>query len=595
MTHSRLEDPAELMRKIRGGRASGPSRRWFLQAVGYGAGSLGLGWPLPRALLASEATSSAQPFFSQISPVESKITWSHTAGISSEMYLPETVGAGCAFLDYDNDGWMDIYLVNSGPCDFYQPAQPLRNALYRNNRDGTFTDVTVKAGVAGNAYGMGVAVGDYNADGLPDIYLTQYPKSILYRNNGDGTFTDVTAKAGVAAPGWGTSAVWFDYDNDGRLDLFVCRFADFSRDKNVYCGGHGPGERYYCKPNVYKPMPSWLFHNNGDGTFTDVSKQSGIAASLAKAWGVVAADVDNNGWMDLFVGNDTAPNQLFFNTGKGRFAEGGVLAGVAYNPFGAARSGMGVDAADYDQDGWLDLFVANVDHETYSLYHSNKDGTFEDSSVPAGIGGATALMSGWGSKFFDYNNDGDLDLLLCNGHPDLTIEAHHPEVRYKEPLLLFEGKAEGKATSWKNVSGRCGPAFATPIAGRGLALGDFDNDGAIDVLVTVNDGAPMLLRNQAGRQNHWLGLTLVGTKSNIDAVGATVTYQAGDLKRHRTKVGGGSYLSSHDPRMVLGLGGRSIIDWLEVRWPQPSGKTERFTGLPVDRYIRIVEGQQGWK
>jgi hypothetical protein len=567
------------------------SRRDFLGAAGFAGLGIGFQSRLARALLSSMTPAGAQPFFEQVAVSQSKITWSHSAGLSPDMYLPETVGAGCAFLDYDNDGWMDIYLVNSGPCDFYKPSQPLRNALYRNNRDGTFTDVTEKAGVPGSAYGMGVAVGDYDGDGLPDIYLTQYPNSILYHNNGDGTFTDVTEKAGVAAPGWATSAVWFDYDNDGRLDLFVCRFADFDKAKNVYCGGHGPGERYYCKPNVFRPTPSWLFHNNGDGTFTDVSRESGIAASLGKAWGVVAADINNDGLMDLFVGNDTAPNFLFMNQGKGRFEDNGVLAGVAYNPFGAARSGMGVDAADYNQDGWLDLFVANVDHEMYSLYRNNRDGTFTDASVPAGIGPTTSMMSGWGLKFFDYNNDGDLDLLLCNGHPDLTIQAHHPDLRYREPLLLFQGNGR----SWTNVSAQCGPAFATSIAGRGLALGDFDNDGAVDALVTINDGVPMLLRNNAGRQNHWLGLKLVGTKSNIDAIGARITYQAGDLLRHRTKVGGGSYLSSHDPRMVLGLGSRTHIDWLEVQWPQPSGKTERFTGLPVDRYITLTEGRADWK
>jgi hypothetical protein len=563
---------------------SWPTRRKFLGALGSSA----LGFA-SRSSWANVVlpTPTATPFFEQIPAARSGIRWTHTAGLSPQMYLPETVGAGCAFLDYENDGWMDIYLVNSGPCDFFQPAAPLRNALYRNNRDGTFTDVTEKAGVAGSAYGMGVAVGDYNGDGLPDLYVTQYPRSILYRNNGDGTFTDVTTKAGVAAPGWATSAVWFDYDNDGRLDLFVCRFADFDRAKNVYCGGHGPGERYYCKPSVYQPLPSWLFHNNGDGTFTDISRASGIAESLGKAWGVVAADIDNNGWMDLFVGNDTAPNQLFLNKGSGYFEEGGVLAGVAYNPFGVARSGMGVDAADYNQDGWLDLFVANVDHESYSLYRNNKDGSFEDVAFAAGIASTTGLMSGWGLKFFDYNNDGDLDLVLANGHPDTTIDAHHPEVHYREPLLLFAG--DGK--SWKNISAACGPAFATPIAARGLALGDFDNDGAVDLLVTVNDGAPLLLRNRAAGENHWLGIRLIGTKCNIDAIGARVTWQSGDLKRQRTRVGGGSYLSSQDPRMVLGLGPRRKIEWLEVQWPRPSGKTERFTNLPIDRYITITEGK----
>jgi enediyne biosynthesis protein E4 len=560
------------------------SRRDFLGAAAL---SLASSSTLGRAFAAGQT----HPIFNAVPPERSGITWTHTAGLSPDMYLPETVGAGCAFLDYDNDGWLDIYLVNSGPCDFYTPSKPLRNALYRNNRDGTFTDVTQQAGVPGSAYGMGAAVGDYNGDGLPDLYLTQYPRSILYRNNGDGTFTDVTEKAGLAAPGWATSAVWFDYDNDGRLDLFVCRFADFSREKNVWCGGHGPGERYYCKPNVYQPMPSWLFHNNGDGTFTDVSRESGIAASLAKAWGVVAADLNNDGRMDLFVGSDTAPNPLFVNQGGGRFADNGFLAGVAYNPFGVARSGMGVDAADYDQDGWLDLFVANVDHEMYSLYRNNHQGGFDDVSLRTPIGSITRLMSGWGLKFFDFNNDGDLDLVVANGHPDLVIEQHHPELRYRQPMLLFEQDAG----SWKDVSDSCGAAFAQPRAGRGLALGDFDNDGAVDVLVTTNDGPPLLLRNNAGRDNHWLGLRLVGTRSNIDAIGARVTWKSGDLLRHRSKVGGGSYLSSHDPRMVLGLGRRAQIDWVEVEWPQPGGSRQRFTSLPIDRYITITEGKSAWK
>ena len=558
-----------------------------------GSAAVTTAW-MPRcaqALAGFVTDTATSPLFAELPPSQSGIDWTHTAGLSPEMYLPETVGAGCAFLDYDNDGWMDIYLVNSGPCDFYQPATPLRNALYRNNRDGTFTDVTLKAGVPGNAYGMGVAVGDYDRDGLPDMYVTQYPHSILYHNNGDGTFTDVTAKAGVSAPGWATSAVWFDYDNDGRLDLFVCRFADFDKSKNVYCGGHAPGERYYCKPNVFRALPSWLYHNNGDGTFTDVSRESGIAHFSGKAWGVVAADINNDGRMDLFVANDTSPNSLLINQGRGRFEENGLLAGVAYNPFGAARSGMGVDAADYNQDGWMDLFVANVDHEMYSLYRNNKDGTFEDEAVSSGIGPTTRMMSGWGLKFFDYNNDGDLDLLLANGHPDLTIEAHHADIRYREPLLLFEGSAG----AWTNVSARAGSAFTTPVAGRGLALGDFNNDGAVDVLVTTNDGPPLLLQNNAAIQNHWLGIKLVGTVSNIDAIGAQITYQSGNLKRQRTRVGGGSYLASHDPRMVLGLGGRTAIDWLEVRWPQPGGTTQRFTGLPLDRYITVTEGQKGWK
>jgi len=544
-----------------------------------------------RGLDARAISAGANPAFEEIPSSVSGVSWTHVSGHSPEMYLPETVGGGCAFLDYDNDGWMDIYLVNSGPCDFFNPQTPLRNALYHNNRDGTFTNVTARAGVGGDAYGMGVAVGDYDADGFADLFVTQYPHSVLYHNNGDGTFTDVTARAGVRAEGWGTSAVWFDYDNDGRLDLFVCRFADFDKAKNKICGDANTGQRWYCKPNVYEPLPCWLFHNNGDGTFTDVSKKSGIASQAAKAWGVVAADINNDGWMDLFVGNDTVANFLFANRGQGRFEEIGLLAGVGYNSFGRARSGMGVDAADYDQDGWLDLFVANVDHESYSLYHNNKDETFTDVATPTGIAAATARLSGWGLRFFDYDNDGELDLLLCNGHPDLVVGDHIQGISYAEPMLLFRNEPGG----WRNVSADSGAIFSKSMAARGLALGDFDNDGAVDVLVGVNDGAPVLLRNRAGRENHWLGVHLIGRQANIDAVGARLTYASGDFKRHRYKAGGGSYLAAHDPRVVLGIGKRTKIDWLEIKWPRPSGLTKRFTDLPIDRYITIVEGEGRWK
>jgi len=529
--------------------------------------------------------------FEEISPAMSGIRWVHTAGKSAARYLPETTGPGCAFLDYDNDGWMDIYLVNSGQCDFFNPNPPLRNVLYRNNRDGTFADVTEKARVAGGGYGQGVAVGDYDGDGFPDLYVTQYGRSILYHNNGDGTFTDVTEKAGVAAPGWSSSAVWFDYDNDGRLDLFVCQFVEFSKSSNKSCGPGEEGKHGYCIPRLYQPMPSWLFHNNGDGTFTDVSKASGIANYPGKAWGVVAADVNNDGRLDLFVGNDTVPNFLFMNRGNGRFEETATYAGVAYSGDGRARSGMGVDSADFNQDGWMDLFVANIDREMFAIYQNNHDETFDDQAGPTGIGVATRLMSGWGLKFFDYDNDGNLDLFLANGNPDDLIENLHSQVKYQEPLMLFHNTGK----SFQNVSAQSGPVFAKPLSARGMAIGDFNNDGGVDVLVSVNDAAPVLLRNNAGNQNHWLGVKLVGKKSNPDAVGARITYQAGDLKRSRTKVGGGSFLSSHDPRIVLGIGKRPKIDWLEIKWPQPSGAIERFTELPIDRYITIVEGKGKWE
>jgi len=564
------------------------SRRRFLWACA--GGGIAAGFARAAGASAAPPLDISAPAFEQIPAASSGISWVHVNGRSPLAHLPETVGPGCAFVDYDNDGWMDIYLVNSGPCDFFQPHRPLSNALYHNNRDGTFTDVTHAAGVPGNAYGMGVAVGDYDADGFPDLYVTQYPHSILYHNNRDGTFSDVTAKAGVEAPGWATSAVWFDYDNDGRLDLFVCRFVDYSREKLKFCGNVLSGERHYCIPTIYDPMPCRLFHNNGDGTFTDVSRESGIARSLAKAWGAVAADMNNDGWMDLYVTNDTVPNFLFANRGKGRFEEIGLLAGVGVNAFGHPRSGMGVDAADYDQDGWIDLFEANVDQEMFSLYHNDKNEIFSDIAIPTGIGSATRLLSGWGLKFFDYDNDGEIDLLLGNGHPDDKVEQRLSNVKYREPLLLYRSEGGG----FRNVSDHSGPIFSTALAARGLAVGDFNNDGAADVLIAQNNDVPVLLRNHIGRQNHWLGVRLVGRKANIDAIGAEIRYRSGDLERHQFKVGGGSYLSSHDPRMILGIGKRTKMDWLEVKWPQPSGVTERFTGLPIDRYITIVEGQKAW-
>lgn len=560
------------------------SRRRFLRL------SCGFAGGLPLRNIGRFGVSDAAPSFAfeEIPPARSGIKWVHTAGKSPEKYLPETSGAGCAFLDYDNDGWMDIYLVNSGKCDFYDPPQPLRNALYRNNRDGTFTDVTEKAGVTGGGFGMGVAVGDYDGDGFPDLYITQYGRSILYHNNGDGTFTDVTERAGVAAPGWSSSAVWFDYDNDGRLDLFVCQFCEFN--KTLSCGVDRDGAHHYCIPRIFKPRPSWLFHNNGDGTFTDVSRESGIADHLGKAWGVVATDVNNDGRMDLFVSNDTVANFLFLN-GAGRFEETGFAANVGFSADGRARSGMGVDSADFNQDGWMDLFVANIDQEIFSLYRNNGAGTFDDVAMPLGIGMPTRWMSGWGLKFFDYDNDGDLDLILCNGFPDDLVEELSHRVTYKEPLLLFQN--QGK--TFKDVSGQSGPVFAKTFAARGLAIGDFNNDGAVDVLISNNDGPPVLLQNRVGGQNHWLGVRLVGRKANRDAIGARITYQAGDLRRERMKVGGGSFLSSHDPRLVLGIGQRANLDWLEIKWPQPSGAVERFTKLPVDRYITVVEGTGRWE
>src|SRR5271157_266175 len=581
------------MRKKRNGIPT-VSRRKFLKTLGIAGAGSGTLWSGRSLLYALQATPAAPgpPAFEEIPPTESGITWVHKDGRSSEFYLPETLGGGGGFIDYDNDGWLDLYFVNSGKCDFYDPHPPLRNALYHNNRDGTFTDVTEKAGVAGGGFGMGVAVGDYDGDGWPDLYVTQYERSILYHNNHDGTFTDVTAKAGVAAPGWASSAVWFDYDNDGRLDLFVCRSVDFHKSNNRFCGNPAAGDRYYCIPTVYPPTSCYLFHNNGDGTFTDVSEESGIASVKGIAWGVVATDINNDGLMDLFVSNDTMPNFLFANRGHGKFEEIGLQSGTGYSADGRARSGMGVDSADYDQDGWMDLFLTDVDEEMFSLYHNSHDETFEDESLANGIGMTVRYMSAWGVKFFDYDNDGNIDLFIVTGHPDNKVQDRFAMVAYKEkPMLWRHNGGRDFRHTYENVSAQSGPVFQTAYAGRGLAIGDFNNDGGIDALIIPNDGAPVVLRNNIGKRNHWLGVRLIGKTCNPDAVGAILTWQAGDLKRSQMKIAGGGYLSSHDPRMVLGIGPRTQMDWLEVKWPQPSGKVERLTGLPIDRYITVQEGK----
>ena len=560
------------------------SRRVVVRALGT-AGLYGL--MAPRQAGHVWAAPPAGPLFEEVPAAKSGLHWVHTNAMSAERYLPETMGPGVAFLDYDNDGWMDVFMVNSGPSDFFKPAKPLKNALYRNNRDGTFTDVTDKAGVAGGTFGMGAVVGDYDNDGYPDILVTAYGRCTLYHNNGNGTFTDVTEEAGLAAPGWTTSGVWFDYDNDGRLDLFLCSFVEFGVGTHVYCGDNKLGRRYYCIPRIFQPTASQIFHNNGDGTFRNVTAGTDIQRALGKALGVVATDINNDGLMDLFVANDTVQNFLFANRGQGRWDEIGLPSEVGFSANGQPRSGMGVDAGDFNQDGWEDLFVANVDQEMYALYRNNGDESFTDVAHANDVAQATRLMSGWGLRFFDFDNDGHLDLLLANGHPDDQVDLYATQVRYKEPLLLFQGDG----ARLRNVSKQAGPVFEKSFPARGMALGDFDNDGRVDVLLGNNGEAPVLLRNLAGAGNHWLGLRLQGTKCNKDAIGARLTWSVGGVKRTRLKTGGGSYLSSHDPREVLGLGTATKLDWVEIRWPRPSGAVERLTDLPIDRYVTVVEGK----
>jgi hypothetical protein len=523
--------------------------------------------------------------FVDVPAAASGIHWQHDNAFSPERYLPETMGPGVAFLDYDNDGWMDVFLVNSGSSDIYRPAVKPRNGLFHNNRNGTFTDATRQAGVeGGDEFGMGVAVGDYDNDGYPDIFVTAYGRCILYRNNQDGTFTDVTAHAGVATPGWTTSALWFDYDGDGWLDLFVCSFVEYTRDSQKLCTKGSDGRSRYCVPRMFRPTPSLLYRNGGDGTFRNVTGGTALATRLGKALGAVATDIDNDGRLDLFVSNDTVENFLFVNRRHG-WEEMAFAAQVAVSADGWPRSGMGVDSADVDGDGRQDLFVSNLDKEMFALYRSTGLGYFEDLSFGGDIGSATYNLSGWGLKFFDVDLDGALDLILANGHPDDLIADRSPKVRYREPMLLFRQR-DGRL---RNVSAEAGAPFDRDYSARGLAIGDANNDGRADVLVGINGGVPVLLENHSGPDNHWVGIRLRGIDANRDGVGATIRWEAGGVRRSRLKTSGGSYLSAHDPREILGLGTARGADWVEIRWPAPSTRVERFTAVAPDAYTTLVE------
>jgi len=515
------------------------------------------------------------------------ITFVEDSTQTEEKYYLETMGTGVAWLDYNQDGLMDLFFVQSGETDAYKPPHPLRSALYRNNGDGTFTDVTEKAGLGGAGhYGQGVAVGDFDNDGYPDLYVTGYGRAILYHNNGDGTFTDVTAKAGVADEGgWSTSAGWFDYDKDGWLDLVVTNYVEWTSKTNLWCGERRPGYRSYCNPGNYKGQKTKLYHNNHDGTFTDVSDSSGVGKPESKGMGVVLADFNNDGWPDIAIANDTWPNFLFLNKHDGTFEDLSLVSGLAASEDGRYEAGMGIDAADVDGDGWLDVYITHLDFELNRLYHNNHDGTFDDYTYRSGIGNKAILLSGVSMKFLDYDNDGWNDIVQLNGAMLDNIHLYHSEVSYKEPLLMFRNLGKGQ---FEKVSDSLGPDFLRPVAGRGIATADYDNDGDIDIAINSRGDYPELLRNDGGNLNHWLEILLIGTRSNRDGIGASLKLTSEGFVHVEQSKGGMSYMSASDPRIFFGLGKRTKIESLEITWP--SGQVDKLTGLAVDRIIAVKEG-----
>jgi len=513
------------------------------------------------------------------------LTFRHNSGAYGGKLLPETLGSGCAFLDYDADGWQDILLVNGMDWPGHK-TQRSTLRLYRNNRNGTFTDVTRAAGLDVEVYGMGVAVGDFDNDGYPDLYLTCVGQSRLFRNTGKGSFVDVTRASGLdRRMAFSTSALWVDFDRDGRLDLFVCNYVKWSEATDVFCSLNGK-QKSYCTPEAYRGDTCWLFRNRGDGTFEDVTATCGVFDSGSKSLGVAMLDYDGDGWPDLFVANDTQPNKLYRNLRNGKFRDVALEAGVALSEDGKARAGMGVDAADFDNSGRMGLAVTNFDNEMLALYRGQATGTFQDTARRAGVGVASLNRLGFGCLFADLDLDGALDLVVANGHIDETVRSIKGNVGYAQAPQLFLNQGGG---TFRDASALAGPAFAQPRVGRGLAYGDFDRDGDVDLLMTTNNGPAVLFRTDAPAGNRSLRLTLQGTKSNRDAIGAVVRVFHGGTSQSRMVHSGSSYLSQSELPVTFGLGRRDQVERLVITWP--SGRSDEFKNVAAGRAYRCVEGQ----
>jgi len=517
------------------------------------------------------------------------VSFQYKASHTSRKYLLETMGPGVALFDYDNDGRLDLFLVNGAPLGDPTPKKTIPgktapeywNRLYHQKPDGTFEDVTQKAGLEGFGYGMGVAVGDFDNDGFEDVYVTAYGGNRLYHNNGDGTFTDVTQKAAVAGGGWSTSAAWVDLDNDGALDLVVLRYLEWDFD-DVWCGEHKEGFRAYCHPDFFKPISPLVYHNNKDGTFSEVSQKVGLAKP-GKGLGIAIADYDRDGHLDLFVANDSMAEFLYHNKGDGTFEEVGLASQVAVDIDGRTYAGMGVDFADYNNDRLPDIVVTDLANQRYALYRNAGDGSFTYATSSAGLGQMTVSHSGWGVRLFDYDNDGWKDLLIAQGHDLDTIEKTYPNLRYREPMLL----ARNSSGRFTDISEGAGSVFRQPWIARGLAVGDIDNDGRLDAVVTTNDGPVHLLHNNSGNTNHWLLLKLVGHRSNRDGIGTEVSLTSASGLQFATVSTASSYLSSSDKRVHFGLGKEKVAQKIEIRWP--SGIRQTLKDVAADQILEVHE------
>ena len=511
------------------------------------------------------------------------IKFVHNAGKSGKKYLPETLGSGAAFFDADGDGWIDILLVNGK--DWTPSGRHTTAALYHNNHNGTFTDITRGSGLDVEMYGIGVAVADYDNDGRDDVYITALEGDHLFHNEGNGKFKDVTAASGIKNANFGTSAAWLDYDRDGKLDLFVANYVQWTQKDDLWCSLDG-NVKSYCTPESYKGTSSKLFHNLGGGRFEDVTNKAGLGDPTGKSLGVTVIDFDGDGWPDIFVSNDTQPNKLYHNNKNGTFSEQGVSAGVAFGEDGVARGAMGVDWSDYDRTGRAHLLVGNFSNQMLSLYHNEGNGLFVDEAPRSSIGRDSLLSLAFGVFFFDYDLDGYPDILTANGHIEEEIGRVQPKIKYQEPPLLFRNLGSKK---FENVSNAVGADFTKPLVGRGAIYGDFDHDGDLDVLLTSNNGPAHLYRNDGGNKNKWISIRTAGTKSNRDGIGASVAITSASGKQWNVVRSGSSYASQSDLALVFGLGQDPVVTSIEVTWP--SGTKQKFANVAANQFIIIDESR----